>query len=351
MKKISLFRNIIILIILALVAYTFIGKITGFRDIFLVFKNFAHLFLLLAIMAAGLTYVANGLKLKVLLQAQGYNFKFRDLIKFGMVGAFAIHFLPVGNFGESAINFYLLKQKGVKTSSAIALFLTRLIFDYLAFFSLFIISLAFLPVQPSLNLKIKIGFFIVLFVLIAGILYINYLLKRPKKFNKTAIPILKYLKKSFHFIKYFENSQNPKRYFTKLGNDLRKKINKNITLDTGFKLYLASILFWTADILILYFSLLGLGLIISPFAVIFTYVVAIIAGIISFLPAGIGAIEGTLILILNSFSVNLPAIGFAVLVYRFISLWLSMPLGLFAFYRLNETKSIFSKKEEEKTSN
>ena len=348
MKKFAPFRNLVILIILSFIAYTFIGKIAGFQDISLVFKNFAPIFLVLAIIAAGLTYLANGLKLKILLEAQGYKFKFRDLIKFGMVGSFAIHFLPVGNFGESALNFYLLKQKGVKTSSSLSLFLTRLIFDYFAFFSLFVIALAFIPVHPSLNLKIKIGFFVVLFALIAGSLYINYLLKRPKKFIKIALPILKYLKKSLHFIQYFENNQDSDNYFTRLANDLQTEMNKNMTSKPGVKLLLASLFYWLADISILYFSLLGLGVVLNPFAVISAYVIAIIAGIISFLPAGIGAIEGTLILILNSFSVNLPTISFSVLAYRFISLWLAMPLGLLAFYRLDGAKIIFNKKEEEK---
>jgi hypothetical protein len=297
--------------------------------------------LILALITFLITYLANALKLKVLLEAQGYDFKFRDLMKYGMVGAFAIHFLPVGNFGESALNFYLLRQKGVKTSSAISLFLTRLIFDYLAFFTLFTISLAFLPVHPSLNLKLKIGFFVVLFVLVAGSLYINYLLKRPKKFNQRTIPILKYLKKSMHFIQHFKASTDPHQYFEKMASELRLEMIKNTQLGPAVRLLISSLLYWLSDISILYFALLGFGLVLNPFSVIFAYAIAIIAGIISFLPAGIGVLEATLILILGSFSTNIPAISLAVLGYRFISLWLSMPLGLIAFYRLNDAKLLF----------
>ena len=342
MKKFHPFRNLLILVILGFIVYSLIGKLTGFKNIEAVFQNFTPIFLILALIAFASTYLANALKLKVLLEAQGYDFKFRDLIKYGMVGAFAIHFLPVGNFGESALNFYLLRQKGVKTGSALSLFITRLIFDYFAFFSLFTISLAFLTVHPSLDLRVRIGFAVVLSALILGSLYLIYLLKRPNKFNRWAIPILKYLKKSMHFIQHFEKNTDPDHYFKKMADELRIEMIKNMQFKPGLKLFLSSLLYWISDMLILYFALLGFGLTMNPFAVIFAYVVAIIAGIITFLPAGIGVIEATLILILGSFSNNnIPAISLAVFGYRFISLWLSMPLGLIAFSRLSDAKLLF----------
>jgi uncharacterized protein (TIRG00374 family) len=345
MKKLNPLRNLIILVLLGFVAYSFIGKVAGFKNILLDFHSIAPVFLVLALIAASLTYIANAYKFKFLLESQGYNFKFRDLLKLGMVGSFAIHFLPVGNFGESALNFYLLRQKGVKTGSALSLFLTRLISDYLAFFSLFTISLAFLPVHPSLNLKIKIGFFIMLFALIAVILYLNYILKRPKVFNKHVIPLLKYLKKSVHFIQHFEKNKEPQYYYEDMSNELREEMIKNMNFNLGIKLISGSAIYWLADIATLYFCLLGLGLTLNPFAVVFAYIIAVIAGVISFLPAGIGAVEATLIFVLNSFTVNLPAIGLAVLSYRFISLWLAMPLGFIAFYRLSEAKNLFKKEK------
>jgi len=341
MKKSKPLRNIVILLLITIVAYTFIGKITGFSDVGLVFKHMNKGFLALALLATALTYTVTGLKWGNLLNAQGYKFKFRDLVKFGMVGSFAIHFLPIGNFGESALNFYLLKQHKVKTSSALTLFVIRLIFDYFAFFSLFTISLAFIPTHPSLSLKIQIAFLIMLAALIFGFLYLNYILRKPKKFIKQLIPVLRYLKKTFHFIQNFETSNDPKYYYAQLAEEIRLNALKNLKFSFAIKLYFYCLLFWFTDILVLYFALIGFGVKLNIFAIIFAYVIGITAGIISFLPAGIGVVEGSLIFVLNAFSTNLPAIGLGVLTYRLISLWLAIPLGLVAFYRLKGTKKLF----------
>jgi len=340
MKTNKLFRSLLIFLILAAVFYTIITKLTDFKDAKFLLE-IKPLYLGLALGAWFLSYLALGLKLKILLKALNYRFQLRELMKFGALGVFAVHFLPMGNFGESALNFHLLRRRGVKTSSALALFLTRLASDYLAFFIIFLIALAFLKTRPALNSLTTAAFIIILLLLIIGIIIFFYFLSIPPLFKSIAKKILKSLKKTFNFIK--DNSQkDPEAYFDKMSTllyrDFKILVRKKRLL---LSLILSSAFYWLTDCGILYFSLIGLGVKLGFDSIFFAYSIANIVALISFLPAGIGVFEASLILILRSFSLNAPAITLGVFSYRFISLWLAIPLGFLAFYSLNKQQKIF----------
>ncbi len=341
MKRRTLFRSILILLVLAVIFYSVIGKVTGFKDIEKVFAQINPLFLCLALLAWFFTFGANALKFKAILEAQEYKIRFLELVQFAMVGVFAIHFLPVGNFGESALSFYLLRKRGVKSTSALALFLIRLIFDYLALFMLFAIALITLTSHPSFTWVIKTLLGCVLTLLVGGTLYLRYLLHHPSKFYQVAKPVLFYLRKSFNFLRNHQDKEQ-ENYYEALAQELYQEIKKIVSQKNKLLLLLTgSLLYWSLDALILYFSLLGLGAVLGLNAVFFSYTIASLLGAVSFLPAGIGALEGSLIFILYKFHPFSTPLTLGVLNYRFISLWLAIPTGMGAFFALQKRQNSF----------
>ena len=331
MKKNNILRSLFVVLFLTIVFYSIITKLINFRNPTFLLR-IKPLYLGLAFISWALLYLALGLKFKILLKGLKYKFNLKDTLRFGAIGNFSIHLLPVGNFGESVLNFYLLRKEGVKTASLLTLFLIRLIFDYLAFFVLLLLSLATLKTEASLSPLIISAFFFLLFILITGIFFLGYCLNRPLLFKKISIRILKSLKKTFNLIKN-KSQKDPKAYFENLSSELFVNLkvflkNKKII----FLLFINSLFFWILDCGILFLCLHGLNLPLNFRSVFFSYGIATIGGIISLMPAGIGVIEGLLILTLSSFSSNLPSIALGVFGYRFISLWLSLPLGFFVFW-------------------
>ncbi|MCD6195150.1 flippase-like domain-containing protein [bacterium] len=346
MKRKNLVRSFLLFFVLAVVFYSLIGKVAGLKNVEKIFTQINPVFLCLALTAWILTFGINALKFKTILEAQNYKVKFLELVYFSMVGVFAIHFFPVGNFGESAFSFYLLRKRGVKSMSALALFLIRLIFDYFAFFLLAAIALATLEIHPSFNWLIKIIFGFILSALIGGTFYLRYLLHHPKKFTNIAKPILFYLRKSFNFIRNHSDKAESK-YYEKLSQELYSEIKKIVSPKKKLLLlFVSSFLYWCLDALILYFSLLGLGATLGLNAVIVSYAVASLLGSISFLPAGIGALEGSLIFMLYKFLPLSTLLTLAVLNYRFISLWLAIPVGMGAFWALKKKQTTFVQTEK-----
>jgi uncharacterized protein (TIRG00374 family) len=94
------------------------------------------------------------------------------------------------------------------------------------------------------------------------------------------------------------------------------------------------------DLITIYIVFLSFGQIINPGIVIAGYVIALITSLASVITAGIGVYEAGMVA--TFVGLNIPFdIAFAVtIVYRIVSLWLFIPIGLI-FYK----KTLLDKKD------
>lgn len=75
---------------------------------------------------------------------------------------------------------------------------------------------------------------------------------------------------------------------------------------------------------------IGLGVVAFVFGRLF--------GMLSFIPGGLGAFEGAMVLIFNSLGITLEMALSVMLIYRFYSFWLYFPLGLIFYKQINNKK-------------
>lgn len=98
-----------------------------------------------------------------------------------------------------------------------------------------------------------------------------------------------------------------------------------------------SVGFWAANIAILWCSFKAFGITV-PFGVIVQgFFIGMVANLIPFAPAGVGAVDAGLIGAFFLFDLPHPEVFAAVLVYRVIAFWLPIPPGLLAFFQLRKT--------------
>ncbi len=157
--------------------------------------------------------------------------------------------------------------------------------------------------------------------------------------------LLKRAKKSIGFAnkitRFFKVSLIPNEHIPQL---IDKIYQVTKILRSNRKIQFSSIcgalLFWFGDIFCLYFALLSFNYTPHISIVIFTYCVSKIMATISFIPGGLGVIEASMSLLLIGFGVPAPTALAAVLIFRLISFWLPIPLGLVSFLNLqrNYTK-------------
>lgn len=289
---------------------------------------------ILAILAEVVAYSGTGLLIYSILD----NIKIKTInfitsFKLGTITALAIHSLPVSVLGEAAFNYYLLRKKQVPTGKILGLLVTRLIFSYSAFFVILGGALLVMPTFADVSTAGKIASLVVLLFLIIGIIFARNLYLNFQRFQVVMGKIVSFLDR----IK--KRLLNRSRLTEKQKKWVIKDIHHGFSpLDSPFSFLkqtgIAAI-YWIGDMSTLFLVLLSLGVFLNPAKLIVAYGVATTLGAISFIPGGLGVIEGALGLMLVNLGVPVEITITAVIGYRLISFWLMIPVGVYSTYSLN----------------
>jgi uncharacterized protein (TIRG00374 family) len=217
------------------------------------------------------------------------------------ISGFALGVTP-GKVGE-LIKAQLLKNKfNIPRSKTAPLVIVERFYD---FFAIAIISLF-----GILVFEYSIYIFTILSV---GIIIFLTITSSEKLF-------LKFLQK-IEKIKFLRNfsSELPKS-FTIIQKSTRGKI---------FPLsIILSVIFWILDSIIAYLTLLAFGIdIIDYFVLMSIYTSSIILGVISFLPLGIGVVEGSMVGFLSLNGIEFPLATAIVVFIRFFTRWIGVMAG------------------------
>ena len=217
------------------------------------------------------------------------------------ISGFALGVTP-GKVGE-LIKAQLLKNKfNIPRSKTAPLVIVERFYD---FFAIAIISLF-----GILVFEYSIYIFTILSV---GIIIFLTITSSEKLF-------LKFLQK-IEKIKFLRNfsSELPKS-FTIIQKSTRGKI---------FPLsIILSVIFWILDSIIAYLTLLAFGIdIIDYFVLMSIYTSSIILGVISFLPLGIGVVEGSMVGFLSLNGIEFPLATVIVVFIRFFTRWIGVMAG------------------------
>ena len=217
------------------------------------------------------------------------------------ISGFALGVTP-GKVGE-LIKAQLLKNKfNIPRSKTAPLVIVERFYD---FFAIAIISLF-----GILVFEYSIYIFTILAV---GIIIFLTITSSEKLF-------LKFLQK-IEKIKFLRNfsSELPKS-FTIIQKSTRGKI---LPLSI-----ILSVIFWILDSIIAYLTLLSFGIdIIDYFVLMSIYTSSIILGVISFLPLGIGVVEGSLVGFLSLNGIEFPLATAIVVFIRFFTRWIGVMAG------------------------
>lgn len=329
-------KTLILIIVILVGIYFLIPKLIGIPEIIRLIIHVNKVYLLLGLVFEFLSYVGAALLLGIILSRLGHKIKFWDRFKISSIAAFAIHFFPVGSLGEGAIDYYFLRRKKVDTGSILLMLILRIIFTYSAFLLIFLIGLALVPTAPSLEISPKIISFIIFALIFGGVWYLIYLYRNKDKFYRLWK----------HFSKFFD------KYAAKIsGIDKEKDGSREVFEDIyqGIGLFgqkkrssvyglLAALFYWLGDITCFYFVFLSFGYHIHIGVLIFSYGIASIISMISFIPGGIGVTEGSLGLLYSGLGVPSALAVTAILVFRLFSFWIWIPFGLYSFVSLSRSK-------------
>lgn len=95
--------------------------------------------------------------------------------------------------------------------------------------------------------------------------------------------------------------------------------------------------FWAANITILWVSFKAFGVTVPLGVIVQGFFIGMVANLVPFAPAGVGAVDAGLIGTFILFGLPHEACFAAVLVYRVVAFWLPIPPGIIAFFQLRKT--------------
>ena len=100
-------------------------------------------------------------------------------------------------------------------------------------------------------------------------------------------------------------------------------------------LMLSTAVIWFFEGLVLYVSLLSVGLFLSPLICFVLVSISFLVGAVTFLPGGLGSLDAALIFLISLFGLDVNAVVAGVIVYRVLSYLMLAVLGVGSMPFLN----------------
>jgi hypothetical protein len=331
-------RSVLFILVAGIVIYILVPQLLGIREAILLLEKTNKIWLILALGVEFFFYFGIAVLLWVILDVIKKKLSLWDLVKISFLNNFALHVFPVGGIGAGIVNYYFLKLKGLNSGETIITLVMKNVFTYIALGILLVISIIFLPTHVGLS---RTQLYIVSFLIALAIwlfAYIVYLYYNKEHFYQRGYQLVR-------VVNWFS------RLFTKKVISTPEKTQEMIDeIYQGFRLFdqkreaipyaiFGGLLNWLGDIICLGFVFLAFGYHIHAGVLIFAYVIANILATVSWIPGGLGVVEGSLGLIIIGFGAPADITWMSVLVFRLISFWLPIPVGMLSFYNLrNEAR-------------
>ena len=323
MRVAKTLRYFLILALVAVAAWHLWPHLNDLKNIVQLIKNANFFWITLSAVAIAGQYFGDGWLSQILLKITDHKISLKDTLKIASIDVFAAHLFPVGEAGVIATVAYFYKKLGVSAQGIIFLVLTWGTITNIVAVLLLIISAIYLPHLPNLPIQVSAAAKILIGVIIAvsaalifkkGILFkkLRDIFKRQKLFKEILI--------------FFNNLSSHKEAIA----DNKKQI---------LLAFLAAFIYYLANIASLYFAFLTFGSAPPVALVTFMYLLSLIVAFITLAPAGIGAVESTMVVGFLQFGVD-PARAFAaILLFRLFAFWLPIPLGAYSYFSLKKAQN------------
>lgn len=322
------YRTPILLVLLLLVVWALAPQALDLPRLVQRFRSSRPLPLLLIVVLQGLRYLGSGLLMSLFARCLGFRAASLVASEVALASGAASKLVPVAGAGGIAVRFAYLKQCGIGDAAIGGYFVLQNVLGTAVLVTLFVASAAaggaggsqLRYVAPALA------------TLVAFTGLIAWMRRRPgdarrigAALGRAADRLAARLGKQWHLERRFDG-----------GGD---SLGQALTLGNTPPWRLAEALFyssWTiaGDIASLYVAGLALGLDAGVGANVVAFTAASFAASAMAMPAGLGVTEGTMAAVLAGYGLPLDAAVSQVLLYRALSFWLPILLGLLATWRL-----------------
>jgi uncharacterized protein (TIRG00374 family) len=262
------------------------------------------------------------------------HIKTSELYKVSLEMNFVNNVFPSGGVSGFGYLGVRLRKLGIKGSKATLLQTSRHFLTFLTFIIYLLLALILLTVFGSASRFIILIASSVSSLIVFGSLVLIYIVSDEKRIKSFTAAIPKLLNNIIGF--FNRNSKRPinigkiEKLFGELHGDFIH-VRKNWR-DLRHPFMWTMLMNFT-EILTIFVVYLSFGEIVNPGAIIISYAVANIAGLVSILPGGVGIYEGLMTAVMASAGVNKALALSATVVYRVFNMGIFLPIGYLFYHR------------------
>lgn len=256
---------------------------------------------------------------------------FWRLIRCSITMVFLNYSVPSLGFAGNLWFLKQLRKHNVQEGKALMVVMIEFICFYVAFIILLLLSTLYLFFKlghVGYTQKIAMGGFGLIVLVIAGAIY--FFLGNKQRAKKRVLWVVEKIDQAEDGVHqearihqlledFYQDFRWLKQNKQKVALPVLLQFTKFLT--DGLNIYLIFLAFGLV-------TPIGLGIVGFAFGRLF--------GSISLIPGGLGATEGSMVLIFNSLGIQLELALAVMLIYRFFSYWIYFPLGLFFYRHLND---------------
>jgi uncharacterized protein (TIRG00374 family) len=326
-------KKLLLLLVVGVGVALLLLRLTGEREALAMLGSAQADFVLLAVAAEGLRYVAVALYTQKLLHFLGHHIRLWPFVELMLAGGSANRIVSAGGAAGIYIRYRFFDRHGLSLGSlAVVLILQNLMTGVILFTSLCLALIYLLSRQLMGTTQLRVavamlGLMVGLFLL-AVVLYRRPILLR-RSLDVTArlidVPVSKIARRSIY---------NPAGLAESIENFYEAiEVARHKPLETC-KALAYGVLTLFSDIASLYFVFYALGFPIKLDVLIVGYVITNYIISILLMPEGIGVTEASLTAVYASLGIPSSIVVVATLLFRFIAFWLPIGVGLVALWDL-----------------
>jgi uncharacterized protein (TIRG00374 family) len=323
------YKKLLFMLIIGVGVALLLIRLVGEREALAVLQQARPEFVILAVIAESLRYLAVALYTQKLLHFLGHHIGLWPFVELMFAGGSANRIVSAGGAAGFYVRYRFFDNHNLSLGDLAIVLTLQNLMTGLILLTTFLLGLSYLLAHQLIG-AIQLLIAAVMICLILGFLAsFIALYRRPRKLKRFLVslaqlvdlPVKKVTKKSIYNVKEIVRSAD----------NLYRAIEvaRNKPFETG-KALVYGIITLFADIVSLYFVFHALGFAIRPDVLVVGYVITNYVISLLLMPEGIGVTELSLSAVYTSMGVPSGIVVVTTLLFRFISFWLPIGVGLLA---------------------
>lgn len=323
-------QTVVLIVLLIVAIYFLLPKVAGFGDAIGMLSAAKPVYVAIAIGFCVLSFITYIALFRAVVGGESFPISWREAYEINMAGFAATLLFSAGGAGGVVLTYWALRQGGMERRDVGTRMVAFIVLHYL-FYPLAVLVFGILLGLGVLHGSTTVSLtFVPAGVALVVLLFFGALALLPADLERR--------------IDRFAKRHTGVKFLARLStvpatvaDGTRAALRLVANPSRAGLAVVGAVGFWAANIGILWASFKAFGIAIPFGVVVMGFFVGMVANLIPFVPAGVGAVDAGMIGTFVLFGFPEEQVFAAILIYRLVAFWLPIPTGVAAFFQLRKT--------------